>query len=161
MPGKLQNFVEMVVEFVDDQVRDIFQGQSSLIAPLALTIFCWVFLFNVMDVLPVDLLPAAAGAAGIEHLKIVPSTDLNVDLRHVADGILPHHLLQHQDEGPGRLHRRADAASVSRAARTSIVQALLRTGELDPGVGRPFSRARFRWRCDSTATCTPARWYSC
>ena len=57
-PGKLQNFVEMVVEFVDDQVRGIFQGNNKLIAPLALTIFCWVFLFNVMDVLPVDLLPA-------------------------------------------------------------------------------------------------------
>jgi F-type H+-transporting ATPase subunit a len=77
-PGKLQNFVEVLVTFVDDQVRGIFQGQSKLIAPLALTIFCWVFLFNVMDILPIDLLPSAAGAAGLGHLRIVPSIDLNV-----------------------------------------------------------------------------------
>ena len=77
-PGKLQNFVEMVVSFVDAQVKGIFQGHNRLIAPLALTIFCWVLLFNLMDVLPIDLLPGAAGAAGLSHLRIVPSIDLNV-----------------------------------------------------------------------------------
>src|SRR5580704_15378794 len=77
-PGKLQTFVEVLVGYVDEQVRSIFQGQSRLIAPLALTIFCWVFLFNVMDILPIDLLPGAAGAAGLGHLRIVPSIDLNV-----------------------------------------------------------------------------------
>jgi F-type H+-transporting ATPase subunit a len=77
-PGKLQNFVEMVVTFVDDQVRGVFQGHNKLIAPLALTIFCWVFLFNCMDVVPIDLLPGAAKAAGLGHLRIVPSIDLNV-----------------------------------------------------------------------------------
>jgi F-type H+-transporting ATPase subunit a len=77
-PGKLQNFVEMVVSFVDAQVKGIFQGHNPLIAPLALTIFCWVLLFNLMDVLPIDLLPGAAGAAGFSHLRIVPSIDLNV-----------------------------------------------------------------------------------
>src|SRR5438105_5386924 len=77
VPGKFQNFVEMIVEFVDNQVRDSFHGTSKLIAPLALTIFCWVFLFNFMDLVPVDLLPAAARGAGFEHLKVVPSTDLN------------------------------------------------------------------------------------
>ena len=77
-PGKLQNFVEVLVSFVDEQVRGIFQGSDRLIAPLALTIFCWVFLFNVMDILPIDLLPGAAGAAGFAHLRIVPSIDLNV-----------------------------------------------------------------------------------
>ncbi len=78
VPGRLQNFVELIVEFVDSQVRDIFHGRSKLIAPLALTIFCWVFLFNLMDVVPLDLLPSAAGAAGLSHLRVVPSTDLNV-----------------------------------------------------------------------------------
>jgi F-type H+-transporting ATPase subunit a len=76
-PGKVQNFVEILVQFVDQQVRDTFHGTSRLIAPLALTIFCWIFLFNFMDLLPVDLLPAAARGAGVEHLKVVPSTDLN------------------------------------------------------------------------------------
>jgi F-type H+-transporting ATPase subunit a len=78
VPGKFQNFVELVVEFIDTQVKDSFHGTNKLLAPLALTIFCWVFLFNAMDVLPVDLLPALANGAGIGHLKVVPSTDLNV-----------------------------------------------------------------------------------
>jgi F-type H+-transporting ATPase subunit a len=78
VPGKFQNFVELIVEFVDKQVKDTFQGTSRLIAPLALTIFCWVFLFNFMDLIPVDLLPALAHGAGFAHLKVVPSTDLNV-----------------------------------------------------------------------------------
>jgi F-type H+-transporting ATPase subunit a len=66
-----------LVEFVDTQVKDSFHGTNKLLAPLALTIFCWVFLFNAMDILPVDLLPWAAHAGGIEHLKVVPTTDLN------------------------------------------------------------------------------------
>jgi F-type H+-transporting ATPase subunit a len=78
VPGKFQNFVELVVEFIDTQVKDSFHGTTKLIAPLALTIFCWVFLFNAMDVLPVDLLPAIAHGVGFEHLKVVPSTDLNI-----------------------------------------------------------------------------------
>ncbi len=78
VPTKFQNFVELIVEFINLQVRDIFQGDTRLIAPLALTIFCWVFLFNFMDLVPVDLLPGVAHGAGLEHLKVVPSTDVNV-----------------------------------------------------------------------------------
>ncbi|HEY6484219.1 MAG TPA: F0F1 ATP synthase subunit A [Steroidobacteraceae bacterium] len=78
VPGKFQNFVECIVEFVDNQVKDAFHAKSKLIAPLSLTIFCWVLCFNLMDVIPIDLLPAAAHGAGFGHLKIVPSTDLNV-----------------------------------------------------------------------------------
>jgi len=77
VPGRVQNFIELIVSFVDTQVRDTFHGTSRLIAPLALTIFCWVWLFNFMDLVPVDLLPWAARGAGVEHLKVVPSTDLN------------------------------------------------------------------------------------
>jgi len=77
VPGRLQNFIELIVSFVDGQVRDTFHGVSRLVAPLALTIFCWIFLFNFMDLIPVDLLPLAARGAGLEHLKVVPSTDLN------------------------------------------------------------------------------------
>jgi F-type H+-transporting ATPase subunit a len=77
VPGRLQNFIETIVEFVDNQVRDTFHGASRLIAPLALTIFCWIFLFNFMDLIPVDLLPLLARGVGLEHLKVVPSTDLN------------------------------------------------------------------------------------
>lgn len=77
VPGVLQNFAEMMVEFVDSQVKDSFHGRSKLIAPLALTIFIWVFLMNFMDLIPVDLLPMIASAAGLEYLRVVPSTDLN------------------------------------------------------------------------------------
>jgi F-type H+-transporting ATPase subunit a len=77
VPGMMQNFVEMLVEFVDTQVKDSFHGHSKLIAPLGLTIFCWVFLWNFMDLFPVDLLPLVGQVMGIEYLRIVPSTDLN------------------------------------------------------------------------------------
>ena len=77
VPGLVQNFVEMLIEFVDTQVKDSFHGHNKLIAPLALTIFCWVFLFNFMDLFPVDLLPAIGSVMGIPYLRTVPSTDLN------------------------------------------------------------------------------------
>lgn len=77
VPGGLQNFAEILVEFADRQVKDTFHGRSELIAPLALTIFCWVFLWNFMDLVPVDLLPIIAGWFGVHYLRVVPSTDMN------------------------------------------------------------------------------------
>lgn len=77
VPGLAQNFAEMLIEFVDSQVKDTFHGRSKLIAPLGLTIFCWVFLWNFMDLIPVDLLPLIGSLMGIEYLRVVPSTDLN------------------------------------------------------------------------------------
>ncbi|MGZ8237657.1 MAG: F0F1 ATP synthase subunit A [Methylobacter sp.] len=77
VPGLVQNFVEMLIEFVDTQVKDSFHGKNNLIAPLALTIFCWVFLWNFMDLFPVDILPLMGSMMGIEYLRVVPSTDLN------------------------------------------------------------------------------------
>lgn len=78
VPGMFQCTIELILEKIGEQVRDTFQGTSRLIAPLALTIFCWVFLFNFMDLLPVDLLPDVAHSVGLAHLKDVPSTDLNI-----------------------------------------------------------------------------------
>ncbi len=78
VPGKLQTAVEMCVEFVDSSVKDTFHGKSNLIAPLALTIFIWVFLMNLMDLIPVDWIPWLASLAGVEYLKIVPTTDVNI-----------------------------------------------------------------------------------
>jgi F-type H+-transporting ATPase subunit a len=80
VPGRFQCFVEIVVEWIDGLVKETFHGRSRLIAPLALTIFCLTFLMNFMDMLPVDALPAAAHAAGIEHLRVVPTADLNTTL---------------------------------------------------------------------------------
>jgi len=78
VPGRLQAAIEMVVGFVDQSVRETFHGTSRLIAPLALTLFMWVFLMNLMDLVPVDWLPWAAGAVGVPYLKVVPTTDVNI-----------------------------------------------------------------------------------
>ena len=77
-PGRLQCLVESIVEMVGNQVRDIFHAKSDMVAPLALTVFCWVFLMNAMDLIPVDFLPLVAGAFGIHYLKAVPTTDPNL-----------------------------------------------------------------------------------
>jgi F-type H+-transporting ATPase subunit a len=77
VPGKLQNFVEILIEFVDKTVRESFQGKSQLIAPMALTIFVWVFLMNFMDLIPVDFLPTLVSLVGVEHCRSVPTADPN------------------------------------------------------------------------------------
>ncbi len=89
-PSGMQNFAEMIIDFIDDTVRGSFSGgKNPLIAPLALTIFVWVFLMNLMDLLPVDLVPqlvaqSAAGLFGVDphhvYFKIVPSADPNATL---------------------------------------------------------------------------------
>ncbi len=84
-PGVLQNAAEMVVEFVNQQVQDIFPNADRLVGPLAITIFLWVFLMNAMDLLPVDLLPSLwGGIVGLfggdphhAYLKVVPTTNLD------------------------------------------------------------------------------------
>jgi len=77
VPGKLQCAVEMLVEGIDGIVKDTFPAKTRFIAPLALTIFVLVFLMNFMDMVPVDLLPASAHAAGIPYLRVVPTADLS------------------------------------------------------------------------------------
>ncbi|QRV25653.1 F0F1 ATP synthase subunit A [Marinomonas foliarum] len=80
-PTGLQNFVELMVEFVDNSVKESFHGKSKVIAPLALTIFVWIFLMNLMDLVPVDFIPRiATDVFGIEYFKIVPTTDINAAL---------------------------------------------------------------------------------
>lgn len=77
VPGALQNFVEVCVEFVDGLVKETFHGKNALIAPLALTIFVWIFLMNSLKWLPVDWIPSLAQAMGAEYFKIVPTADPN------------------------------------------------------------------------------------
>lgn len=88
VPGKLQSAVEMIVEFVDTNVRDSYNGTSKLIAPLALTIFVWIFLMNLMDLMPIDYIPVLAQKIGAAmghdphhvYFKIVSTTDPNATL---------------------------------------------------------------------------------
>lgn len=80
IPGGLQNLVEMVVEFIDDTVSSTFNHRNSLIAPMALTIFVWVFMMNLMDLVPVDLIPYISQLLGVHFMKVVPSTDPNITM---------------------------------------------------------------------------------
>jgi F-type H+-transporting ATPase subunit a len=80
VPGGVQNFVEMIVEFIDDLVSSTFPHKNDMIAPLALTIFIWVLLMNTMDLVPVDWIPWPTYLAGVPFMKIVPSTDPNITL---------------------------------------------------------------------------------
>jgi len=76
-PSGLQNFCEWSVEFVDTSVRGSFTGQNKMVAPLALTIFFWVFSMNLMDLIPIDYVPQLMVALGVPFFKVVPSTDPN------------------------------------------------------------------------------------
>lgn len=81
VPGKLQTAVELVVGFVDSSVRDMYHGKSKVIAPLALTVFVWVFLMNMMDLIPIDFLPyIGEHVLGLPALRVVPTADVNVTL---------------------------------------------------------------------------------
>ena len=80
VPGRFQAAIESIVEFVDTSVKETFHGKSDLIAPLALTVFVWVFFMNLMDLVPVDWLPMTAHAIGIPYMKVVPTTDVNITL---------------------------------------------------------------------------------
>ena len=77
-PSKFVTAIELIVGVIDSSVKDAFHGKDKLIAPLALTIFVWVFFMNLMDLIPVDWIPMAAAAAGIPYMKVVPTTDVNV-----------------------------------------------------------------------------------
>ncbi len=79
-PTGLQNFLEIIFEFVEKQVKDAFVGYNPLIGPLAFTLFVWIFLMNAMDLLPVDLLPLLASYLGIHYLKVVPTANLDTPL---------------------------------------------------------------------------------
>jgi F-type H+-transporting ATPase subunit a len=80
VPSRFQAFIESIVEFVDNSVRETFHGTSRLIAPLALTLFVWIFFMNFMDLIPVDWLPWVASKAGVHYQKVVPTTDVNATL---------------------------------------------------------------------------------
>jgi len=77
VPTGVQNFAEWIVEFIDTSVRGSFSAKNDMVAPLALTIFVWIFLMNFMDLIAIDFLPTVATAIGIPYMKVVPSTDPN------------------------------------------------------------------------------------
>ncbi|MCK6434376.1 MAG: F0F1 ATP synthase subunit A [Burkholderiaceae bacterium] len=82
VPGRMQAAVELLVEMVDNQAKGIVHNAHSrkLVAPLALTVFVWIFLMNAMDLLPVDLLPRVGELVGIHYMRVVPTADLSVTM---------------------------------------------------------------------------------
>ena len=81
VPGGLQNFCEYLVEFVEDNITQVFGSRpNAIIGPLSLTILVWVFLMNLMDLVPVDVIPYLAAVSGIPYMKIVSTTDPNATL---------------------------------------------------------------------------------
>nr|MBP7915453.1 F0F1 ATP synthase subunit A [Vitreoscilla sp.] len=90
VPGRFQAAVEILVEIVETQAKGIVHNANSrkLVAPLALTVFVWIFLLNAMDLLPVDLLPfiwekvyvAMGGDPHHAYLRVVPTADLSVTM---------------------------------------------------------------------------------
>jgi len=87
VPGRFQTAVEMLVEMVEEQAKTMVDGKLTYIAPLALTVFCWVALMNAIDLLPVDALPRAGAAIGVSHLRPLPTADLNMTFG-LAVGVL-------------------------------------------------------------------------
>ncbi len=87
VPGRFQAAVEMLVDMVNEQANALVKGNLTFIAPLALTVFCWVFLMNAIDLLPVDILPAIARLLHVPYLRPLPTADLNATLG-MAVGVL-------------------------------------------------------------------------
>ncbi|QCI18576.1 F0F1 ATP synthase subunit A [Buchnera aphidicola] len=81
VPNKLQACIEIIFEFISSNVKTMFHGKSQLIAPLSLTIFIWVFLMNLMDLIPIDFIPLFFETFfQIPAMRIVPSADVNITL---------------------------------------------------------------------------------
>ncbi|MEC7885669.1 MAG: F0F1 ATP synthase subunit A [Pseudomonadota bacterium] len=80
IPGRLQNSIEMVIEFIQSNVKDSFSHTNKIVAPMALTAFMWVLLMNLMDLVPVDWVPVLFHLLGVNYMKIVPTTDPNVTM---------------------------------------------------------------------------------
>ena len=80
VPNKFLTVIEMVVTFINDTVESIFQVKNKLIAPRSLTVFMWVFMMNLMDLIPVDLIPQLCSYIGVPYVRLVPSADVNITL---------------------------------------------------------------------------------
>jgi F-type H+-transporting ATPase subunit a len=80
VPGKFQCLVEMIFDMVQTIASDAFRGKSMYVGAFALTIFMWIFLMNLMDLLPVDLLPMILSFFGVHYLRVVPTADVNLTL---------------------------------------------------------------------------------
>jgi F-type H+-transporting ATPase subunit a len=163
VPGRFQAAVEMLVEMVDNQAKaNIHNAQSrKFIAPLALTVFVWIFLMNAMDMLPVDLLPVLWQTAQGDSTPTCVSCHRR-PVHHAGPvdrraGAVPD--LQRQDQGHGRLGARTGDRSV-RHLKNPVFALILGVVNLPCRSLNTLPR-RFRTACDCSATCTLVSWCSC
>ncbi len=155
VPTRTQAFVELLIDFVNEQVKGIFHGEIKVIAPLALTVFVWVLFMNSMDFLPVDIM--ALFYANVLHQETwrgVPTADVNTTFALSLSVFALMIFYSIKVEGPRRLDPRALLLAVRRQPAAVGVQ---------PAVQHRRVRvaSRCRTRCGCTATCTPARSSSC
>ncbi len=155
VPTRFQAFIEIIFEFVDTSVRESFHGTSRLIAPLALTLFVWIFFMNSMDLIPVDWLPWVAGNMGVGYQKVVPTTDVNATLGMALDRVRADYLYSHPLQGCQRVHRRTDRQPFE-SKRPGYAQGHLAIRDgLQPAAGNrsPCLPSRFHSVCDCLAIC--------
>ncbi len=133
---------------MDHSVRDTFSHppKSIVIAPLALTLFVWILLMNLMDLIPVDWLPWAAKFAGIEYLRVVPTTDVNVTFAMALSVFLLTIYYGLKIKGFWRLQKELSCSpsTTGRPFRSTSRSRACRS-----------SPSRCRCRCDCSATSTP------
>ena len=80
VPGKWQAFVEICLEFVDRQAKDTYHGKSKLVTPIAITIFFWILLMNLLKMIPADFIAKPLEWVGVHYWKPVPTADVNATL---------------------------------------------------------------------------------
>ena len=159
VPGRFQAAVEILVEMVDSQAKGIVHNAQSrkFVAPLALTVFIWIFLMNAMDLLPVDLLPfiwqKIYGAAGHDphhaFMRVVPTADLSMTMGLSVSVLLLCLFYNIKIKGLGGWIARAVHRPLRRPPAAVAVQLL--------HAGRSSSSPRpSRTACGCSATCTPA-----
>ena len=166
VPGKGQAFVEIVVECVETQVKDVFHGDRRFIAPLALTIFMWVLFMNAMDLLPLDLPGCIVGLIWRPRSRSTtptcawsPTADVNTTFAMSLAVFFLTIFYSIKAKGLGGFGRRSCSPRRSMPrARSARSRWSSRTSSSTWSNTCP---SRFRWRCDCSATCTPASWCSC
>ena len=161
VPGRFQAAVEMLVDMVNQQANALVKGDLTFIAPLALTVFCWVFLMNAIDLLPVDFLPWLGRLLHVPYLRPLPTADLNATLG-MAVGVLVLVLYYSiKIKGPGRLDTRAALLTLRHG---QAEREPLDVDRRDPARDREprhqpdrvHARRRCRTACGCTETCTLA-----
>ena len=154
VPNKRQAFVELLFDFVDEQVKGIFHGERNFVAPAALTVFVWVLLMNAMDFLPGGYRRLGLRTTFRQHdFRIVPTADVNTTFALA----LSVWLLMIYSASRSRA-RRLDPRTVLRAVRLAPAAVAV---QLPVQPGRVSSPSRCRTRCGCSATCMRARSFSC